>query len=426
MTGWDERAFVDWIADGPSRAPDGGLDRALAATRGIRQRPAVIASTTSPTPAAAGRTIPIRAVMLLAIVALLAAALLTTLVAGTRHSPRPAPFTGVAGNGRIAFSEGGVISFTGPDGQSIQQISGGDPLNHDPVFSPDGTKLAYWGVAEKKGPVRLWVADADGGHARSVTGSTRFGTSPFASPSWSPDGTRLAFSAPDGKVDRLYVVAADGSSPPRAITGLDASRGGPTWSPDGQWIAFDRIGGPGVPEESVSIIHPDGTGETRLYHHTASGDGPAIAGPAWAPDSTALVYVRPADPYDEADLDEHSRVAVWTLGGVETIVYTAHQSWWLSAPSWSPDRTWISFTSGGELPSRSVHIIHPDGTGERVILNGSIPDGPFACGETWAPDATALIAVCGPWMLVPINGGDPHPLHVPAGTNVIDWQRVAP
>ncbi|MGH9106394.1 MAG: prolyl oligopeptidase family serine peptidase [Acidimicrobiales bacterium] len=63
-------------------------------------------------------------------------------------------------------------------------------------------------------------------------------------PAWSPDGARLAFSSArhetwdlDGAVD-LWTVAADGSGQPEKLTGTDAAYSSPSWSPDGTRLAY--------------------------------------------------------------------------------------------------------------------------------------------------------------------------------------------
>jgi Tol biopolymer transport system component len=112
------------------------------------------------------------------------------------------------------------------------------------------------------------------------------------SASWSPNGARVAFAAAlggpaearAGGVQRgLFVVEADGTNLQRIAMGdiLDAQ-----WSPDGQWIAFSKAS-PSRPD--VFVIHPDGTGLENL---TSASGGLASWGPVWAPDGSALVFVR--------------------------------------------------------------------------------------------------------------------------------------
>jgi TolB protein len=87
--------------------------------------------------------------------------------------------------------------------------------------------------------------DADGGNRRRLTGNEAFD----GSPSWSPDGRRIAFTRTGGLgTDRarggIFVMDADGqnelqvSRTPRRSFDVQPEWSRPAWSPDGRWIAF--------------------------------------------------------------------------------------------------------------------------------------------------------------------------------------------
>ena len=156
-----------------------------------------------------------------------------------------------------------------------------------PVWSPDGTELSF---ATKAG---LFVMSADGGDARLLYPSSDPVSGPIT-PSWSPDGSSLAFLDPtklagSGGVhdSRFTVVVVDHTSG-AATTVHDAGHcyclgltpPAVAWSPDGELIAVATTHGVhdpgGARAPGVYVVHPDGTGWTRL----AVGDFRAVA---WQP-----------------------------------------------------------------------------------------------------------------------------------------------
>lgn len=65
------------------------------------------------------------------------------------------------------------------------------------------------------------------------------------SPSFSPDGTRLAFTSDAGGLPEVYVVPVAGGTPER-VTKLQDPIGGVAWSPDGAWLAISVAPGGGM------------------------------------------------------------------------------------------------------------------------------------------------------------------------------------
>jgi len=141
-----------------------------------------------------------------------------------------------------------------PTGRSIsslrglRQITYGVGLQQEPTWSPDGTRIAY--ASDRAGNMDIWVQPIEGTSRRQLT------TSPAhdSQPSWSPDGRSLVFrSERDG--GGLYVVGADGLGERRvAEFGYR-----PRWSPDGRTILFwnsDLGGGRLAP--NVFVVDAEG------------------------------------------------------------------------------------------------------------------------------------------------------------------------
>jgi len=139
-----------------------------------------------------------------------------------------------------------------------------------PSWSPDGSRLA---LVTARG---LETVRRDGSGRRLVVAGT------MTSAVWSPDGSLILYAAkqPDGFVT-LWVVRPDGIG--RSALGLKGTT--PAWSPDGKRIAYSDFFG-------VWVADADGANPRQL---TRIGDDPsrdinADLGPTWSPDGTRIAY----------------------------------------------------------------------------------------------------------------------------------------
>ncbi len=82
------------------------------------------------------------------------------------------------------------------------------------------------------------------------------------SPSFSPDGSQIAFISDLNGLPQVWIVSSKGGWPQR-VTALDDQISGVKWSPSGEWLAFNLAPGGGM-NQQVYLIRPDGSGLRRL------------------------------------------------------------------------------------------------------------------------------------------------------------------
>jgi Tol biopolymer transport system component len=231
-----------------------------------------------------------------------------------------------------------------------------------PTWSPDGSRIAF---LSSRGGNRenIYVMNADGSGQSRLTNDTVFAAYPY---SWSPDGSRLAFAAGQTK-GHIFVVATDGSGLTR-MTSDSVADGSPAWSPDGTKIAFVRADGS---DSRIYVMKADGSAVIRLTNASASDYDPH-----WSAEGSKLAFTR-YWPSDTAN----SGVHVMNADGMGL-----HRIGPGHSPRWSPDGTRILFLGIG------VWVANSDGSGLHQVAD-SYDSNPVTSPASWSPDSRRIAFV---------------------------------
>jgi Tol biopolymer transport system component/DNA-binding CsgD family transcriptional regulator len=299
------------------------------------------------------------------------------------------------------------VVLTAANGLQETEIAYGS----NPVWSPDGMKLAFAGGGDGPGlggSTEIYVMNRDGTDSHKVG---KYGWADIThclnvTWSWSQDGRFIAYS--DQQPGKIYVTTSNGSHEPLfLVDGCDPAwspahdeiafvvnessslgiyigdpiSGGiakrltsgvlPSWSPDGQRLAFYRHTPPRAP--SLYVIDRDGTNETFIADLGVYM--PYIEhAPQWSPDGALVLVPRNTQLSDLTW--QHETVILGVDGSQFGVIPLSRM------PSWSPDGKFIAYSDWKEQ-GRYTYVVSTDAIGQPLFNARGF-------GAVWSPDGKMI------------------------------------
>jgi Tol biopolymer transport system component len=368
---------------------------------------------------------PWRQLGILAIIALVIAVVLVAYVGSQSRRTPAAPF-GPAANGAILFARDGDIYTADHATGSTTAIVTGPEFDFDPIYSPDGTHIAFSRSPSPDNliPRELFVTDDMGGGAIQVTDKS---TQMVYGYSFSPDGASIAALARGAQGQEIVVAATDGSGSVRSFqvfaTYDDTP---PQFRADGTEITF--IGQVPGQRRGVYALEPVSGAVRAIVPPLAAPFD--MLGASWSPDGTHIAYVA----YDTTSDDLTARTHVVAADGTgDTILDTDPRSLGDLGFAWSNDSTRLIVTRFYEDAGKADSVILPIDRSSPGVEIGCPPatQGDDCTADwSWSPDDSMLLGT------VRTDSGLTH-LLADAATGEIQtapwtadgppvWQRLAP
>jgi len=288
-------------------------------------------------------------------------------------------------NARTFENQATTLALNDRAGKRVGSL-GERALYSETVISPDGSRVAVIIQDLPNESADLYVLDAAGGAKTRLTTSAR--TEFVMAPVWSPDGTRIAYVTIRKGQEGIYVRASNGQGSeeqlfkiPGAFTNLS------DWSSDGKFLTYavsDLKGGTlyllplagGADRKPVEVMHS----ELRLFMPRFSPDGRFLSYIVFDKANQANVFVRPSDPAATGEPVQISDGAFspgfWRRDGKELYYVARDRSMMVAevstAPAFSFTKPKVLFRQQSAVPERMAYV---SADGER-FLSLPPPRGP--------------------------------------------------
>ena len=278
-----------------------------------------------------------------------------------------------------------------PDGSALKQITTGHGDDREPRISPDGRTVAFASDRAFKGSYDIWTVDIATGALKQITSAD----ADEFEPNWTPDGSGLVFVSGTGALSASIEAIDLASGKQHTILSIDPTKGrfdAPSFSPDGTHLAFVQFEGAGMFVNSAHLHVISATGDHATAYTGKAGD--AFPFPALWLSNDELVYTANGHILDTSipHATEHAIPFTAAITNIRPQYppkrYDFHattpplaQGLW--APALSPDGKQIAFIAVNQI------YLMPVGGKPTPLTHDTF----FKQGPAWSPDGKTLAYV---------------------------------
>jgi dipeptidyl aminopeptidase/acylaminoacyl peptidase len=266
-----------------------------------------------------------------------------------------------------------------------------------PEISPDGRWVAYtvretnWD--DNAYETEIWLADVSTGSTRQLTN----GKKSSQSPSWAPDGSKLAFISDRTDKRQIYLISPQGGEG-EALTSLEDGVSNFAWSPDGRTIAYSatepktaaikdrekKYGEYQVVEQDHRMTHLFTIDVATRATRTLTSGAFTVGRFAWSPDGRSIAFDHTVNPALANGGSANISIVTVADASVRALITQDGPD---SHPIWSPDGSRIAFETAMANPayfySNGLIAIVPAGGGTPAVVSAAFDEDPSIVA--WKP-----------------------------------------